>query len=484
MKKILYLLAIIFLLSLVLSKHARTVFSDALGWYEYEVTHTFQRAQTNVNDTQFLIDEGFIPINNLAFAGMWGKKDYYTLNTSKEWVPMLHKEHPIIQHLQNGISGYLKDENIDSIMHTFHLSEWDDADSLVTNYMLTRQETMNTSFKRLEQLKKNPIINDLRFDSLLWKPIYYKNIVSLTGYDVPGHIDNKLKNNQISEDLNGWRWIKVPRYNKSEQHTEIWKSKSNKEEWHVYNPEEDKSGAKKGYRSDRKKDGTIKKWTDNRWKDIDTFIYPNKGYIESPEESSEDFYQYDMIENREIKLIKSPSIADVFTASKLLAQDNKTMNKFLIFGFLFCLTGYIMAMRKTKVDPDFIIIKGKWDYFWLATPYVFFIISILLDFEDSGLIFLFFISAIGLLIKSIMHNKGAENIFLSFISKIFVIIILALIIMVLFSGGKKDKRFKDGTKDNQATKNRVIAKGAAYSLILCLIHGSDAWKNEFQGKLK
>ena len=75
MKKILYLLAIIFLLSLVLSKHARTVFSDALGWYEYEVTHTFQRAQTNVNDTQFLIDEGFIPINNLAFAGMWGKKD-------------------------------------------------------------------------------------------------------------------------------------------------------------------------------------------------------------------------------------------------------------------------------------------------------------------------------------------------------------------------------------------------------------------------
>ena len=56
--------------------------------------------------------------------------------------------------------------------------------------------------------------------------------------------------------------------------------------------------------------------------------------------------------------------------------------------------------------------------------------------------------------------------------------------MVLFSGGKKDKRFKDGTKDNQATKNRVIAKGAAYSLILCLIHGSDAWKNEFQGKLK
>ena len=161
------------------------------------------------------------------------------------------------------------------------------------------------------------------------------------------------------------------------------------------------------------------------------------------------------------------------------------MNFFLIFCLIFCLIGYITALKRTKIDPDLIVIKGGWDAFWLALPYVMFITCLLLDVPFSGFMFLcILIPSIGLLVKSIMHNKGAENIFLSFISKIFVIIILVLIVFMFFGGTNKDGRFKDGTKGNQSTKNKVIAGGIAYGLILSLIHGSSAWKNEFKGKLK
>ena len=251
-------------------------------------------------------------------------------------------------------------------------------------------------------------------------------------------------------------------------YNEIWKTKSNENEWHIYNPEKVQEN-KQGYRS----------WKLNS---IDTLTYPNDGYYFIGSFAPIGREDVDIILSREIELIKSPHILDGFTG---LLEDERTMTKFFIFCVIFCFIGYITALKRTKIDSDLIVIKGGWDYFWLALPYVMFITCLLLDVPFSGFMFLcILIPSIGLLVKSIMHNKGAENIFLSFISKIFVIIILVLIVFMFFGGTKKDGRFKDGTKGNQSTKNKVIAGGIAYGLILSLIHGSSAWKNEFKGKLK
>tara|TARA_B100001248_G_C27317580_1_gene425134 strand:+ start:430 stop:840 length:411 start_codon:yes stop_codon:yes gene_type:complete len=105
------------------------------------------------------------------------------------------------------------------------------------------------------------------------------------------------------------------------------------------------------------------------------------------------------------------------------------------------------------------------------------------DIEYNDKVFLYYgilsgFAIIGTLINSIIYNRNnILNIFISFFSKLFVMLISAVIVFAIFGGSnsKKDKRYKDGTKGNAHTKWKAMLASIAGLLIFSLV--SDKKKN-------
>ncbi len=127
---------------------------------------------------------------------------------------------------------------------------------------------------------------------------------------------------------------------------------------------------------------------------------------------------------------------------------------------------------------DCIIIWGWLDFILFSTSLLLLTISMILigDNSEVGT----FIIAIGCLVllasfvlTFVMNIKLSGPIgilygFVAMISKLIVVLIFALAVLILFFSfwsGKSDKRFRDGTKNNEQTRNINNATGLLGSLV-------------------
>jgi uncharacterized membrane protein len=99
---------------------------------------------------------------------------------------------------------------------------------------------------------------------------------------------------------------------------------------------------------------------------------------------------------------------------------------------------------------------------------------------DTLLNFLFFfISIITFTISIIINIKysGVKGLFfamLSILSKLIIMILIPIIIflfLMAISSGKKDRRYRDGTKGNEMTKWIAVVSAIAIFLIANLVKG-------------
>jgi hypothetical protein len=137
---------------------------------------------------------------------------------------------------------------------------------------------------------------------------------------------------------------------------------------------------------------------------------------------------------------------------------------FLIFSIVVYILAYTFS-KKTKC----IIIWSWWDLIFIAISSLIFIFY-LFDFEnkiknDSAINVIYFIATITTFGFSVISNikysptKWPLYAFISVLTKFVLLVViplvfvLAIICWYLANSGKRDRRYRDGTKNNQRTKN-------------------------------
>ena len=111
---------------------------------------------------------------------------------------------------------------------------------------------------------------------------------------------------------------------------------------------------------------------------------------------------------------------------------------------------------------------------------IFFLSFLSVSFSETTMSFLFiisfFISFISAIVFSITENLGTKNpvlyITVSLITKLALFIIAPIVLFLSTAAmgtSVKDKRFRDGTKNNQKTKNNAIAISVIAGLVFSLI---------------
>ena len=161
----------------------------------------------------------------------------------------------------------------------------------------------------------------------------------------------------------------------------------------------------------------------------------------------------------------------------LLSEENQ-IYLFLLLGFL--LLNYIIALVKSH-KGTIVAISNWFDLFLLLVPILGFFALMFFTQENNqehnNKVFLYYgiisgIAMLGTLIFSIISNRdNFINIFISFFSKLFVMLISIIMIFVIFGGSnsKKDGRYSDGTKGNSHTKWKIILASIAGYLIFSLV---------------
>lgn len=164
---------------------------------------------------------------------------------------------------------------------------------------------------------------------------------------------------------------------------------------------------------------------------------------------------------------------------EMLFGDSATKIVFWSILGLF-IANYIIAFYKSKKDL-IVVINGWLDLAFVLLPIVGFIGTLVFQKEgehiyNAHLSELYLIAcAIAIFltfIQSIISNKqDFVYIFISFFAKLFIILISVIIIFLLFGLllSKKDKRYKDGTKNNFKTSWLALISGIATVLIISLV---------------
>lgn len=163
---------------------------------------------------------------------------------------------------------------------------------------------------------------------------------------------------------------------------------------------------------------------------------------------------------------------------ELINQYDGETILYAVLGFLFL--NYVIALYKSYKGA-ISAISGWFDLFLVLVPVLGFIVIMFLTKEndqehnDKVLLYYGIISGIAILwtlINSIISNRdNLLNIPISFFSKLFVMLISAVIIFFIFGGSnsKKDGRYRDGTKGNSHTKWKAMLAAIAGFLIFSLV---------------
>jgi hypothetical protein len=150
--------------------------------------------------------------------------------------------------------------------------------------------------------------------------------------------------------------------------------------------------------------------------------------------------------------------------TKLRSSGTFGLIIFLIFAVIVYILAYTFS-KKTKC----IIIWSWWDLIFIAFSSLIFIFY-LFDFEnkiknDTAINIIYFIATITTFVFSIISNikysfsKWPLYAVISLLTKFVLLVVIPLILVLaiicwyLANSGKKDRRYKDGTKNNQRTKN-------------------------------
>lgn len=163
--------------------------------------------------------------------------------------------------------------------------------------------------------------------------------------------------------------------------------------------------------------------------------------------------------------------------------EHVTSRLLIIYAIVFIVI-YIVGRIFSK-KTECVILSSVKEILLLYTPcflmiVIFFLGLLSISFSETTMTFMFIIafliSFISAIVFSIYENIGTKNpvlyITISIITKL-TLFIIAPIVLVLSTAGMKtsveDKRFRDGTKNNQKTKNITIAISVIAGLIFSLI---------------
>ncbi|MDR1838711.1 MAG: hypothetical protein LBQ93_03880 [Treponema sp.] len=149
--------------------------------------------------------------------------------------------------------------------------------------------------------------------------------------------------------------------------------------------------------------------------------------------------------------------------------------------FIIALIIYAIALLFSS-KTGCVIIWGWWDLILLAIPglifvYYLFNVDNIMKYDET-LNIIFFITSIATFALSVIINikysgiKGLLFAIVSVLAKIVIMILIPIIIFLFFmalSSGKKDRRYRDGTKGNTKTMWLAIVGAIALFLVINLI---------------
>lgn len=175
----------------------------------------------------------------------------------------------------------------------------------------------------------------------------------------------------------------------------------------------------------------------------------------------------------------------VTCVDKLITKvTERVTSELLIIYAIVVIIIYIIGRVFSK-RTECVILSSVKEILLLYTPcflmiVIFFLTLLSISFNETTMAFMFiiafFISFISAIVFSIYENIGTKNpvlyITVSIITKLALFIIAPIVLILSTAGMKasvKDKRFRDGTKNNQKTKNIAIAISVIAGLIISLI---------------
>ena len=204
--------------------------------------------------------------------------------------------------------------------------------------------------------------------------------------------------------------------------------------------------------------------------------------FERTKDLDEKYYSYAVAKEEKLKIshkkFGDKTIDKLVAGKTIYSFEYKSMESFwLIISICFIVLAYVMG-RYFSENTDCVIFSSNKEIKLLFLPFFVIIFSMFGDNREVGNLPLYLIivslsiTLISIIGYSIYNNRNTEKpvfyTFISSITKIALFIITPIVIffaLCAFQEEKKDGRYRDGTKNNQKTRNRIFLLGVLSSLI-------------------